>query len=102
MTEQRTVRELSRLPGRVYVYLKDGRTGEAFLKAAEAEGFRFGDGAKPTDRHYSQVMAVEGDGTIHYVGAMGMAAFAANADGLIRVDFDEYFKGNDGFFIKKR
>lgn len=100
MTMQRTVRELSRLPGRVYVYLKDECTGSAFLSAAENEGFTFSDGAKPTQRHYSRVMAVSSDGTIHYVGAMGMAAFGANAEGLLRVDFAEYFKGSDGYFIK--
>ena len=58
MSEKRTVTELSRLGGRVYVYLKDDCTGESFLKATEAEGFTFGDGVKPTDRHYSRVMAL--------------------------------------------
>ena len=101
MSEKRTVTELSRLGGRVYVYLKDDCTGESILKATEAEGFTFGDGVKPTDRHYSRVMAVHADGTINYVGAMGMVAFGANADGMVRVDFSEYLKGSDDFFIEK-
>ena len=101
MSEKRTVRALSRLQGRVYVCLKDAPTGEAFLRAAEDEGFTFGDGAKPTERHYAQVMAVNEDGTLHYVGATGMAAFAGSAEGLVRVDFDEFFKGKENFLIKK-
>ena len=100
MTMQRTVRELSRLQGRVYVYLKDDRTGGAFLSAAEKEGFTFSDGAMPTHRHYSRVMAVSGDGTVSYVGSVGMAAFGANAPGLLSVDFAEYFKGSEDYFIK--
>ena len=107
MSDKRTVTNLSRLQGKVYVYLKDDRTGEAFLKAAEAEGFTFPDGAKPTDRHYAGVMAVNGDGTVNYVGAAGMAAFASGAERLgdrplIRVDFAEYSSGseNDGKNMK--
>ena len=100
MSDKRTVRDLSRIQGRVYVYLKDKQTGEQFLRAAQAEGFTFGDGAKPSDRHYSTVMAVKPDGTLHYVGAMGMEAFGAHYDGIVRVDFAEYMEGSEEFFVK--
>ena len=96
--ERRTVRDLSRLSrfhGRVYVYLKDDRTGEQFLRAAEAEGFTFGDAAKPTQRHYAAVMAVNENGTINYVGAAGMAAFGVKAERIIRVDFAGYSNGGE-------
>ena len=46
MSVKRTVRALSRYEGRVYVYLKDHRVGEQFLRTAESEGFTFGDGAR--------------------------------------------------------
>ena len=102
MSVKRTVRALSRYEGRVYVYLKDHRVGEQFLRAAESEGFTFGDGAKPTERHYAQVMAVRDDGTISFVGAMGMAAFGADAEGIVRVDFAQYLSGSEDFFINKQ
>ena len=106
MSVKRTVRALSRYEGRVYVYLKDHRVGEQFLRAAESEGFTFGDGAKPTERHYAQVMAVvmavRDDGTISFVGAMGMAAFGADAEGIVRVDFAQCLSGSEDFFINKQ
>ncbi len=105
MSEKRTVRELSRLQGRVYVFLKDDLTGERFLRAAEAEGFTFGDGVRPTERHYSQVMAVNADGTLCFVGGAGMTAFGAKAAQvgdcpLVRVDFDRYLSGEDPFILE--
>ena len=102
MSDKRTVRDLSRIQGRVYVYLKDKRTGEQFLRAAESEGFTFGDGVRPTQRHYAQVMAVRDDGTISFVGAMGMAAFGADAEGIVQVDFAQYLSGSEDFFINKQ
>lgn len=95
MSNERTIRNLCRIHGRVYVYLKDDRTGEQFLRTAEAEGFTFGDSAKPTQRHYAAVMAVNENGTINYVGAAGMAAFGAKAEGIIRVDFAGYSNGGE-------
>ena len=72
-----TIRELSKLEGRVYVYLATAELGARFMRQAEAEGFTFADGAKPTEREVASVMAVNPDGTINYVGAVGMMAFGA-------------------------
>ena len=46
----RNVTELSKLKGKVYVYLRDEVIADKFLRDAENEGFTFGDGAKPTTR----------------------------------------------------
>ena len=99
MSDKKSLRALSMHQGKVYVYLKDDQTGEAFLRDAEAEGFTFGDGVKPTKRHYSSVMALKPDGTINYVGTMGMMAFGANADGLVRVDFAHYLEESEEYFL---
>ena len=58
----KTIRELSKTNGRVYVYLRTPELGERFLRQAEQEGFTFGDGEKPTARQYAEVMAVNRDG----------------------------------------
>ena len=67
----KTIRELSEMNGRVYVYLRTPELGEQFLRQAELEGFTFGDGKKPTARQYAEVMAVNRDITINYVGTNG-------------------------------
>ena len=91
----KTIRELAKLNGRVYVYLADETTGKQFLEQAEQEGFTFGDGVKPTQRHWSELMAVNRDGTINYVGTNGRIAWSSGAktiggEALIRVDFRRY------------
>lgn len=91
----KTIRELTELNGRVYVYLADEATGRQFLEQAEQEGFTFGDGVEPTQRHWSVLMAVNHDGTINYVGTSGRIAWSSGAktvggETLIRVDYRKY------------
>lgn len=78
----KTIMELSRLNGRVFVHLSTDELAEQFMRQAEAEGFTFGDGAKPTDRDPATVIAVNPNHTINYVGFIGMIAFGI---GSIRV-----------------
>lgn len=84
MADPKTIRNLVR-EGKVYVYLADATVARTFLAMAEAEGFVFGDGAKPTSRHWSDVMAVSPHGTVSYPGAIGRMAFGCGA--VRRVDF---------------
>lgn len=89
------VRKLAAQDGRVYVYLADEAIGRLFLEQAEQEGFTFGDGVKPTQRHWSVLMAVNHDGTINYVGTSGRIAWSSGAktvggETLIRVDYRKY------------
>lgn len=101
---QRTIDELARLQGRVYVYLTDAAVGAAFLRQAEAEGFTFTDGAKPTARHASEIMAVNRDRTLNYVGTNGRIAFGsgiktAGGERLLRVDYAQYAAGEAAFLL---
>lgn len=73
----KTITELSHLNGRVYVYLHTDELAKQFMQQAAAEGFIFGDGAKPTERYATAIMAVNPNRTINYVGAIGHMAFGA-------------------------
>ena len=89
------IRKLAAQDGRVYVYLADEAIGRLFLEQAEQEGFTFGDSVKPTQRHWSDLMAVNHDGTINYVGTSGRIAWSNGAkttggETLIRVDYRRY------------
>ena len=91
----KTIRELANLNGRVYVFLADEVIGRQFLEQAEQEGFTFQDGVEPTQRHWSELMAVNHDGTINYVGTSGRIAWSSGAktvggETLIRVDYRKY------------
>ena len=96
----RTINELSKLNGRVYVYLANAEIGNRFLRQAEAEGFTYHDGVKPTERGCSTIMAINRDKTINFVGINGNTAFGSGAktigsEQLIRIDGEKYLSGAD-------
>ena len=85
----KTIRELAGMGERVYVHLKDEKTAERFLRQAESEGFTFGDGANPTDRHWSDLYAIHPDGTLNYVSSVGRIEYTSSADSCVRVEYQE-------------
>lgn len=100
----RTIKELAKQNGRVYVYLADTETGNKFMTQAESEGFTFADGIKPTERCYAEIMAVNRDITINFVGTNGRIAFGSGVktvgnEELIRVDFKKYSAGDEDYFF---
>lgn len=82
---------LSTYTGKIYVYLATEDVGKQFLQDAENEGFTFCDGEKPTKRTPANIMAINRDCTINYVGTVGRIAFqAANKignDPLVKIDY---------------
>ena len=85
----KTIKELASMGERVYVYLKDEGTARRFLRDAEAEGFAFGDGVNPTDRHWSDLYAIHSDGTLNYVGAIGHIEYGSGADSVVRINYSQ-------------
>ena len=99
----RTISYLSKLTGRVYVYLANAEIGHRFLQQAEAEGFTYTDGVKPTERGYESIMAINHDKTINFVGTNGRIAFQSGAktvgsEQLLRIDYEEYLSGADDYY----
>lgn len=87
---------------KVYVYLANSEIGNKFLQQAESEGFVFGDNTKPTSRCYAEVMAVNDNLTINFVGANGMIAFGSGTKTItgknfVRVDFEKYINGAEDY-----
>lgn len=99
----RPIGNLLSLEGRVYVYLPSATVSRLFLKNAQEEGFTFGDGVKPTQRHPSDIFALNRDWTIHYVGFIGHMAFhrsqTVSGEPLIRVDYGKYISGCRDFIL---
>ena len=85
----KTIKELASTGERVYVHLKDEETAMSFLRQAESEGFTFGDGMKPTERHWSDLYAIHPDGTLNYVGTNGRIHYGSGADGIVRIEYAE-------------
>lgn len=103
----RTIKDLAnKNKGKVYVYLANDKIGNKFMQQAEKEGFTFNDGAKPTSRCYAEIMAVNGNSTINFVGSVGRMAFGSGAETvngqkLLRVDFAKYANGESDYLYRK-
>lgn len=99
----RTISNLLNHEGRIYVYLASDNLGTLFLQNAEAEGFTFGDHVKPTEREWDNVMALNPNWTLNYVGYIGKMAFhtAAPINGvpLVRIDYGKYLSGSDQYLM---
>lgn len=98
----RTLTELSQLDGRVYVHMKTSQTEEQFLRQAEAEGFTFTNGGKPTNGKQSNFMAINSDHTINYIGVFGRMAYSikeATVDGqrLFRI----LYNGDEAWHLEE-
>ena len=105
MSDKRTIRNLVEQNKKVYVFTKSEESCRAFLALAETECFIFGDGVKPTDKHSSDIFAVNKDGTISYVGIVGRIAIGSKVteiEGkkLLKVDFEKYIQGSKEFNIQ--
>ena len=84
-----TIRDTIRtFTGKVYIRLDTAADGERFLKQAEAEGFRFSNGALPTSRPWAKLCSATTDGALSYATFAGHAAAGANAVPVLRYPQD--------------
>lgn len=103
----RTIKNLvNQNNGKVYVYLANDEIGNKFMQQAENEGFTFNDGAKPTSRCYAEIMSVNDNYTINFIGSVGRMAFGSGAETvngqkLLRVDFEKYANGESDYLYRK-
>lgn len=79
---------------RIFLHFETGELARRFLADAEAEGFTFADGAKPTSRKPDSIFALNDDMTINYVGSIGHIAFSSGTDKvgerkLVRIEYGE-------------
>ena len=70
----------------VFVELPDTAAGERFQREANTAGFRFGDGAKPTERDMGRVMAVHANRTVAFPGICGHIACQCGLKPVIRFE----------------
>ena len=83
----KTIKELANMGERVYVHLNDEETAMRFLRQAESEGFTFGDGVSPTDRHWSDLYAIHPDCTLNYVSTNGRILYSSALNDLLRIEY---------------
>lgn len=76
----------------VYVYLPSKAATLDFLRAAEKEGFLFGDGKRPTKKPLDDYYALHQDLTMNFIGFAGRLRWRSGDDGILRVEYRDLFK----------
>lgn len=98
----RTIRNLIQKEKKVYVLLKGKATRYRFMSDADREGITYGDSVKATDRAVDDVMALQSDGTICFLGWAGRVCYHyARQNNIIRVDYEKYINGDADYIITK-
>ena len=94
----RTLKQLVEKAGKVWVYLDNEETGNAFLRQAREEGFRCGD-----KMSWFYVMALSSDMTVCYVSLFNWTfSFAGNVKGTpLRVDYEKYAAGEEDYLCHR-
>ncbi|MCD8118704.1 MAG: hypothetical protein LUE29_04355 [Lachnospiraceae bacterium] len=98
----RTLKALAALDARVYVYCPNRRTKQRFIEDAENEYFCYRDGVSLKEREPEDIMALNQDSTVNFVGYVGHLAFRTTTKKvgektLLRVDYRKYVAGHRRF-----
>lgn len=103
MTNQmtRTIQDLrNEFEGHVYLKFNDQNEYDGFLRAAEAEGFKFGD-RMPTEnigKPWDIISVLDGK-KLAFCGSMSHMAYASGAENVHRVDYNKYVSGDEAYII---
>ena len=85
----KTIKSLINPDKKVYVKMNGADNCKRFFCLAEKEGFLFGDSAKPTEKHPSDLIAVFPDKTLCYVGTYGRIVAQSGAENIIVYDCEK-------------
>ena len=97
----RTIKELISNEKKVYILLKTKAIQYRFMSDAEREGITYGDKVTATERHVDDIMALQPDGTICFLGWAGrMCYHYARQNNIVRVDYEKYVSGNADYMVK--
>ena len=88
----RKIKDLISPDKKVYIILKNDEIRERFMIDAQNEGITFGDGVKPTERKADDIMSLQANGTICYVGWAGRICFKSMQENVVRIDYEEYIE----------
>ncbi len=95
----RTIKELINGEKKVYIFLRTKAIRYRFMSDAEREGITYGDKVKPTERQVDDIMALNPDGTICFIGLVGRICYHAGGDTVIRVDYERYIDGQEKYIV---
>lgn len=97
----RTISELIRKEVKVYILLNSKAIQYRFMSDAEFEGITYGDGTQATDRQVDDIMALQPEGSICFLGWAGRMCYHNSKGRVLRVDYEKYISGEDDYIVQK-
>ena len=86
---------------RIYLYLGKQDGFRNFINYAKKEGITFGDNVDISTKPYADILALNENMTVNYVGMWGTMAFRhpeASSRYVVRIDFAKYMAGEKDYF----
>ena len=109
LKNKRTIKDLTDLQGRVFLYFSDSTIRDQFITDATEEGVTYGDGVSLKEREPDSIMALNVNMTVNFVGFAGHMHFIQpssetenRSNPLIRVDYGRYAAGDEYYIIQYR
>ena len=98
----RTITELVREYGDLWVYLNGEAVSGRFLRDAEREGFSLSNGTPPTQTNRGYVMAVHGNGTLAHLPLFvwWRSFHGTKAPVGAKIDYERYVGGEADFICR--
>lgn len=98
----RTIRELVGKEEKVYILLRSKSIRYRFMADAAMEGITYGDGVPATDREVEDIMALQSDGTVCFLGWAGHMCYHHSEGSVLRIDYERYISGAEDYIIQRR
>ena len=88
----RTITNLITPEKHIYVLFNNQALCRQFLSQAEWEGFTIGN-KKPTEIEWTDVLAVQPDKKLCYLGFASRMALHSSQRNIVRIDYEKYING---------
>lgn len=96
----RTIRELISKEEKVFIVLRSKPIRFRFMANAAMEDITFGDGVPATDREVDDIMALQPNGTICFLGWAGHMCYRHSEGSVLRIDYEKYIGGAEDYIIQ--
>ena len=95
----RTIKQLIEQDKKVYILLQSKAIQLRFMSDATREGITFGDGKEATERIVDNIMVLNNDGTICFLGYAGRLKYHYNKNQVVCINYEKYIQGDLDYYI---
>ena len=93
------------MDGKIFIYLRNNKVNEHFLKDAQEQGYAFGQ-IRPVDSGYDQIVVLKRNKQLSHAGFIGRIEFQTNggdnpAGPCHRIDYEKYIRGEADYYVKR-